>query len=193
MFSAQRSPAGCAQVDKLVKNGIIKTKAVEQVRQHLRLLLFVRWFDKVCSAQAMRAVDRGNYCPERANAYEDAPQPIGYSATISAPHSSLLLQCFELSGVRSEPDVRACSARHVSGAPRRSLEGCSCIVSLSTRREFVHSLSLGVGEQGANVLDVGSGSGYLVAAMAHMVKPNGHVYGLFLRSIDSFINQLTRC
>jgi len=31
---------------------------------------------------------------------------------------------------------------------------------------------------GANVLDVGAGSGYLVACMAHMVKPNGFVYGI---------------
>jgi protein-L-isoaspartate(D-aspartate) O-methyltransferase len=28
------------------------------------------------------------------------------------------------------------------------------------------------------VLDVGSGSGYLVAAMAHIVKPNGFVFGV---------------
>jgi len=31
---------------------------------------------------------------------------------------------------------------------------------------------------GAKVLDVGSGSGYLVAVMAHLVKPNGKVYGV---------------
>jgi len=31
---------------------------------------------------------------------------------------------------------------------------------------------------GAKVLDVGSGSGYLVACMAHMVKPGGMVYGV---------------
>ncbi|KAF9419448.1 hypothetical protein BGZ94_009398, partial [Podila epigama] len=34
--------------------------------------------------RAMLAVDRGNY--SRFNPYEDAPQTIGYGATISAPH-----------------------------------------------------------------------------------------------------------
>eukprot|EP00112_Aurelia_sp_Birch-Aquarium-sp1_P003834 Seg1431.8 transcript_id=Seg1431.8/GoldUCD/mRNA.D3Y31 product=Protein-L-isoaspartate protein_id=Seg1431.8/GoldUCD/D3Y31 len=33
---------------------------------------------------AMRQVDRGNYCSR--NPYQDSPQPIGYAATISAPH-----------------------------------------------------------------------------------------------------------
>lgn len=33
---------------------------------------------------AMRAIDRGNYCPR--NAYQDSPQTLGHGATISAPH-----------------------------------------------------------------------------------------------------------
>jgi len=35
---------------------------------------------------AMKAVDRGNYVLNKRDAYEDSPQPIGHSATISAPH-----------------------------------------------------------------------------------------------------------
>lgn len=35
-------------------------------------------------AEAMKAVDRGFFCPY--NPYRDAPQSIGYSVTISAPH-----------------------------------------------------------------------------------------------------------
>ncbi|CAG4971838.1 unnamed protein product [Parnassius apollo] len=35
-------------------------------------------------ANAMNAVDRKNYCPHAP--YQDSPQSIGYSATISAPH-----------------------------------------------------------------------------------------------------------
>ena len=34
--------------------------------------------------QAMRSVDRGNYCPT--NPYNDSPQRIEYQTTISAPH-----------------------------------------------------------------------------------------------------------
>eukprot|EP00930_Biecheleria_cincta_P088203 TRINITY_DN77433_c0_g1_i1.p1 TRINITY_DN77433_c0_g1~~TRINITY_DN77433_c0_g1_i1.p1 ORF type:complete len:239 (-),score=37.06 TRINITY_DN77433_c0_g1_i1:71-742(-) len=50
-------------VRNLRKAGVIRSDAVEQ---------------------AMISVDRRNYAPK--NAYEDAPQPIGHSATISAPH-----------------------------------------------------------------------------------------------------------
>lgn len=35
---------------------------------------------------AMASVDRAHYCPDKRAAYEDSPQSIGYSATISAPH-----------------------------------------------------------------------------------------------------------
>jgi hypothetical protein len=38
-------------------------------------------------AEAMKQVDRAKYCPDKRGAYQDSPQPIGYSATISAPHS----------------------------------------------------------------------------------------------------------
>ncbi|VVC89962.1 unnamed protein product [Leptidea sinapis] len=50
-------------IRNLRANGIIKTDAV---------------------ANAMLAVDRKNYCPY--TPYQDAPQSIGYSVTISAPH-----------------------------------------------------------------------------------------------------------
>ncbi|KAI0074098.1 protein-L-isoaspartate O-methyltransferase [Panus rudis PR-1116 ss-1] len=38
--------------------------------------------------EAMKKVDRANYVPDQLKqyAYEDSPQPIGYDATISAPH-----------------------------------------------------------------------------------------------------------
>ncbi|KAG6830776.1 hypothetical protein H0H93_013956, partial [Arthromyces matolae] len=36
--------------------------------------------------KAMSKVDRANYVRNPSMAYEDSPQPIGYAATISAPH-----------------------------------------------------------------------------------------------------------
>jgi len=46
----------------------------------------------------------------------------------------------------------------------------------------MHAFALTVLEDqlvdGAKVLDVGSGSGYLTACFAHMVEPNGKVYGI---------------
>mmetsp|Transcript_30658 Transcript_30658/g.44578 ORF Transcript_30658/g.44578 Transcript_30658/m.44578 type:complete len:350 (+) Transcript_30658:175-1224(+) len=52
-------------VEKLAAANIIKT---DQVRQ------------------CLLRVDRANYAPERYSAYTDAPQPLGYGQTISAPH-----------------------------------------------------------------------------------------------------------
>eukprot|EP00897_Mesotaenium_endlicherianum_P007264 jgi/Mesen1/6566/ME000336S05785 len=37
-------------------------------------------------ADAMRKIDRGLFVLDKGNAYEDSPQPIGFNATISAPH-----------------------------------------------------------------------------------------------------------
>ena len=58
---------------------------------------------------AMRKVDRGNYVPREfagTEAYEDHPLPIGYNATISAPHmhAACLEWCRER--VRDESERR---------------------------------------------------------------------------------------
>ena len=52
-----------AKISFLVENGILKAQRV---------------------VDAMKAVDRGNFC--KYNAYVDSPQSIGYHVTISAPH-----------------------------------------------------------------------------------------------------------
>ncbi|KAF4696964.1 hypothetical protein FOZ60_013315 [Perkinsus olseni] len=55
------------------------------------------------------SVDRGNYVLERARAYEDSPQYIGHSATISAPHMHAhaleLLEPFIVGGAKKILDV----------------------------------------------------------------------------------------
>jgi len=79
---------------------------------------------------SMLAVDRGNYVGH--NAYQDAPQRIGYNITISAPH--MHAHALELLKDHLKPGCRA--------------------------------------------LDVGSGSGYLTACMAHMVGEQGLVVGI---------------
>ncbi|EPX75376.1 protein-L-isoaspartate O-methyltransferase Pcm2 [Schizosaccharomyces octosporus yFS286] len=80
--------------------------------------------------EAMKHTDRKFYCPHFS--YEDSPQTIGYSATISAPH---------MHGIALE--------------------------------ELESKL-----QSGNRVLDIGSGSGYLTAAMARMVGKNGYVKGV---------------
>jgi len=52
-------------VSKLRANGVIESDKVEQV---------------------MKSVDRGDFCKSKSNPFSDAPQGIGHSVTISAPH-----------------------------------------------------------------------------------------------------------
>lgn len=73
----------------------------------------------------MTLIDRANYVPSvaRRSAYEDAPQGIGYNATISAPHM----------------------------------------------HAFAAELLLPYLNHGCSVMDVGSGSGYLLALLNYLV------------------------
>jgi len=80
--------------------------------------------------EAFLKVDRAHFSPTEP--YADAPQWIGYDATISAPHM------------------------HASAA--------------EALLEFLNP--------GSKVLDVGCGSGYLTAVLAHLVAPGGQVVGL---------------
>lgn len=85
--------------------------------------------------QILRETDRANFCVERGSAYVDSPSPIGYGATISAPHM------------------------HAS--------------ALELLKEQLRP--------GNKALDVGSGSGYLSAAMAKLVtagNAQGKVIGM---------------
>ena len=72
-------------VDNLHRNGIIEHDDV---------------------AAAMRSVDRANYVVRgsRAEAYQDAPQPIGHGATISAPH--MHAHCLEVLHHHLKPGAR---------------------------------------------------------------------------------------
>jgi len=77
-------------VGNLKKNGIIKTKEVEEV---------------------MKTVDRGKY--SKHNAYMDSPQSIGYGVTISAPH--MHAHALELLKDQLKPGMRALDVGSGSG------------------------------------------------------------------------------
>lgn len=65
--------------------------------------------------QAMQAIDRANFVRDhdRGLAYVDAPQPIGYGATISAPH--MHATCLELLRGRLQPGARVLDVGSGSG------------------------------------------------------------------------------
>lgn len=56
-------------------------------------------------SEAMEQVDRKLFVPDKAYAYMDNPMPIGFNATISAPHMHAL--CLELLQNHLKPGMRA--------------------------------------------------------------------------------------
>ncbi|GMH32929.1 hypothetical protein BSKO_00763 [Bryopsis sp. KO-2023] len=115
-----------AMVTALKRKGILKNQAVED---------------------AMKSVDRGLFVPRKESAYQDAPVPIGFGATISAPH--MHAHCLELLAEVLKP--------------------------------------------GARVLDVGSGSGYLTAVMAYMVRDGDKGRVLGVEHVTELVKRSTQC
>eukprot|EP00249_Psilotum_nudum_P006916 c20158_g1_i1 orf=517-1458(-) len=79
-------------IEMLQERGIIKSKRV---------------------ADVMEQIDRGFFVPERNLAYVDSPMPIGFNATISAPHMHGL--CLELLEDHLQPGMRALDVGSGSG------------------------------------------------------------------------------
>ncbi|GAA5885536.1 hypothetical protein JCM6882_007457 [Rhodosporidiobolus microsporus] len=100
-----------ALVDNLARAGILSTPRV---------------------VEAFKQVDRKHYVRAEWEAYQDSPSPIGYGATISAPH----MHAHAVENL--EPFLKP----------------------------------------GANVLDVGSGSGYLLGIFHSLTSPQGNVLGI---------------
>ena len=56
-------------------------------------------------AEVMEVIDRGTFAPSGCPAYYDSPMPIGYNATISAPH--MHAACLQLLEEHLQPGMRA--------------------------------------------------------------------------------------
>lgn len=69
-----------------VKKAMLGVRAPSRILQSFHMLDFTFRHNLVwpCIYTDLSKVDRAHYAPSRA--YEDSPQPIGHSATISAPH-----------------------------------------------------------------------------------------------------------
>ncbi|GAB0491048.1 hypothetical protein MMPV_002295 [Pyropia vietnamensis] len=122
-------------------------------------------------ATAFGAVDRGAFVPSRsaAVAYADAPQGIGWGATISAPHMHAM--CLELLGgvlglQGGDPDGRP-GKRDGVGGGGVGVDGGGGGDAPSTPPRRV-----------LDVLDVGVGSGYLAAVLAVALGSRGRVVGV---------------
>jgi len=113
-------------VEKLSSAGIIKSTPIKE---------------------ALSLVDRSNYVENPTGAYMDAPQPIGYGQTISAPHmhSHALEELL--------PTLTTFSRKFQQSQIPSEEDSCE---SSSTENEL-------------KILDVGCGSGYLTAALGRLV------------------------
>uniref|UniRef100_A0A0D9XAT2 Protein-L-isoaspartate O-methyltransferase n=1 Tax=Leersia perrieri TaxID=77586 RepID=A0A0D9XAT2_9ORYZ len=84
LWSSGASDKNKAMVQQLQRYGIIKSTKV---------------------AEVMDSIDRGLFVPSGASPYYDSPMPIGYNATISAPH--MHASCLELLEKLLQPGMRA--------------------------------------------------------------------------------------
>ncbi|GJN04245.1 hypothetical protein PR202_ga21775 [Eleusine coracana subsp. coracana] len=84
LWSSGASDKNTAMVEQLQRYGIIRSAKV---------------------AEVMQAIDRGLFVPSGGSPYYDSPMPIGYNATISAPH--MHAACLELLEKNLQPGMRA--------------------------------------------------------------------------------------
>lgn len=75
-------------------------------------------------AEVMETVDRALFVPDGAAPYDDSPMPIGYNATISAPHMHAM--CLQLLEENLQPGMHALDV----GSGMQSLKNERIIVKL---------------------------------------------------------------
>lgn len=79
--------------------GIVKNKAMVEHLQNYGVVSSKK------VAEVMEQVDRALFVPEGSPPYVDSPMPIGYNATISAPH--MHAACLELLKSHLQPGTHA--------------------------------------------------------------------------------------
>ncbi|EAZ07974.1 hypothetical protein OsI_30232 [Oryza sativa Indica Group] len=137
LWSSGASDKNKAMVEQLQRYGIIKSSKV---------------------AQVMETIDRGLFVPPGASPYFDSPMPIGYNATISAPH--MHASCLELLEKHLQPGMRALDVG--SGF---EMQKCLPTYVEKTIFSFISQLFR-------------EGTGYLTACFAIMVGPEGRAVGV---------------
>ncbi|KAJ0680279.1 putative protein-L-isoaspartate(D-aspartate) O-methyltransferase [Helianthus annuus] len=107
-------------VEQLQRCGIIQSKKVKKV------------------VEAMESVDRALFVPDGSVAYEDSPMPIGFNATISAPH--MHATCLQLLENNLQPGIHALNVS--SGISYFYF--LSLVLSLSSTSKFFFKLLVSI-------------------------------------------------
>jgi protein-L-isoaspartate(D-aspartate) O-methyltransferase len=89
----------------LVQNGLWSSGASDKNKTMVEQLQRYGIIRSSKVAEVMHAVDRGLFVPPGGSPYFDSPMPIGYNATISAPH--MHAACLELLENNLQPGMRA--------------------------------------------------------------------------------------
>ncbi|CAA6664124.1 unnamed protein product [Spirodela intermedia] len=145
-------------IEHLQQYGIIKSKKV---------------------AEVMETVDRGLFVPDGSAAYIDSPMPIGYNATISAPHMHGM--CLELLRNHLQPGMRALDigsgrsvgVEHIPELVASSVEN----IKKSAAAELMKAGSLSVhASVGAyDAIHVGAAAHELPEPLVQQLKPGGRM------------------
>ncbi|KAJ8771265.1 hypothetical protein K2173_026442 [Erythroxylum novogranatense] len=180
-------------------SGTSVNKSKEMVK-HLQTYGMIR-SEKI--AQVMEEIDRGLFVPDGTQAYVDSPMPIGYNATISAPHMHAM--CLELLAENLKPGMRALDVGSGTGyltacfgmmvGPQGRAVGVEHIPELVTSsvknieksaaapllKEGSLSVHVGDGRQGwpefapYDAIHVGAAAAEIPPALIEQLKPGGRM------------------
>ncbi|XP_039064528.1 protein-L-isoaspartate O-methyltransferase 1-like isoform X1 [Hibiscus syriacus] len=152
-------------------SGINKNK---QMVEHLRRYGVI---SSMKVAEVMETIDRGLFVPDGTSAYVDSPMPIGYNATISAPH--MHATCLQLLEENLQPGVHALDVGSGLFAFHNFFD---------TITYFPHIFSFFLLYNSDGMLESQMflfwscictvGTGYLTACFALMVGPQGRAVGV---------------
>ncbi|XP_061364870.1 LOW QUALITY PROTEIN: protein-L-isoaspartate O-methyltransferase 1-like [Gastrolobium bilobum] len=154
-------------------------------------------------AEVMETIDRGLFVPDGAQPYVDSPMPIGYNATISAPHMhATCLQLLErnlLPGMRAldvgsgtgyltacfalmlGPQGRAIGVEHIPELASFSIENIRKSAAAPLLKDGSLSVHVGDGRQGwpefapYNAIHVGAAASEIHQALVDQLKPGGRM------------------
>ncbi|KAF8021572.1 hypothetical protein BT93_G1887 [Corymbia citriodora subsp. variegata] len=154
-------------------------------------------------AEVMEKLDRGLFVPEGAPAYVDSPMPIGYNATISAPH--MHATCLELLEKNLQPGMhaldigsgtgyltacfammvgpqgRAVAVEHIPELVANSVKNVQRSAAAPLLKEGALSLHVGDGRLGwpehapYDAIHVGAAAPEIPKALVDQLKPGGRM------------------
>nr|WET60739.1 L-isoaspartate-O-methyltransferase [Ricinus communis] len=178
-------------------SGINKNKAMVEHLQHYGVISSRK------VVEVMETIDRALFVPDGTQAYVDSPMPIGYNATISAPHmhatclqlleehlkpgmhaldvgsgTGYLTACF---AIMVGPQGRAVGVEHIPELVTSSVKNIEKSAAAPLLKEGFLSVHIGDGRQGwpefapYDAIHVGAAAPEIPQALIDQLKPGGRM------------------